>query len=108
VLLSKRRQANAHDPKQTDFIITYALGTDKYIFYQTPSRTFITSFSTGANTLQLARGIHVGASKQTFEKAFKQKVSTVATVADTEQFQVYTFTFTQNVVSNIKYQCRLD
>ncbi len=109
VLLTKERHVNEHDVKQIDYIITYTLGQDKFIFYQTPSKALTTYFSLASGQLVLANSIRVGMTKQAFEKAFKHKaIGNTATVAELEQFELYTFSFAKNTLSRIIYQCRID
>ncbi|MFD1470662.1 hypothetical protein ACFQ48_20720 [Hymenobacter caeli] len=105
---SKRQQLHPSDPKQTDYVLTYALGTDKFVFYQTPAKTLAVSFVATSGKLRLAKGVHVGMSKKAFETAFKHEIANTATVADAEHLQRYTFTFTRQQLSSIVYQGRTE
>lgn len=108
-LVSKQKRTNAYAPKQVDYLVTYALGTDRFVFYKTPGKTLILSFAATSNKLKLARNVKVDMSQQAFEAAFKKKlVGHIATVTETEAFELYTFEFDHHVLTKITYQCRID
>ena len=101
-LLSRQKIANSYEPAQCDYLLTYQVGTGKFIFYQTPDKALIQSFTSSTPLVVLAKGVQVGMSQAAFEQVFHQKIAgTIATVGDTETFQVYTFTFRKHTLAQI-------
>ncbi len=108
-LLSRQKTTNLHKPAQHDYILTYQVGPDKFVFYQTPEKTLTLSFTCSTPLVGLAKGVRVGMSQTAFERVFNRKVaSTSALVMDTEGFEVYTFTFLKHTLAHVDYQCRID
>jgi hypothetical protein len=108
-LLSRQKIANLHVPAQRDYVLTYQVGTGKFVFYQTSDKALIQSFTCSTPRVVLAKGVQVGMSQAAFERVFHQQLAgTMATVADTEAFQLYTFTFLKHLLARIDYQCRID
>lgn len=108
-LVSKQKRANAYAPKQIDYLLTYALGSDKFVFYKMPDKTLILSFTAASTRLKLARNVQVGMSQQAFEAAFRKKLAgNIATVTETGAFELYTFKFDHRALKSITYQCRID
>lgn len=108
-LQSRQRIANRFDAAQRDYLLTYRVGPDRFVFYQTPNKTFIRSFACSTPRVAFAYGVRVGMSQAAFERVFHRKIAgTVATVGDTEGFEVYTFTFRQHAIARIDLECQMD
>lgn len=108
-LFSRQKIANLHEPSQYDYVLTYQVGLDKFVFYQTPEKTLTLSFTCSTPRVELARGVRVGMSQTAFERLFNRKVAgTRALMMDTEGFEVYTFTFSKHTLTQVAYQCRID
>lgn len=108
-LLSKKQLANEYDPQQIDYLLTYGLGKDHFRFYQTPEKTFALSYSCTSPRLLLAKGVRVGMSQAAFESLFKRKViSATVQLGGYGEFELYTFTFTKQILTRIVYECQLD
>lgn len=108
-LRSRQKITNRFDSAQRDYLLTYQVGADRFVFYQTPNKTFILSFACSTPRVTFAHGVQVGMSQAAFERVFHRKIAgTVATVGDTEAFAVYTFTFRQHALARIDYECQMD
>ena len=109
ILVSQKKQPNAYVPKQIDYIQTYELKANRFTFYKTPSKILILAFTLTSSEMKLAKNVAVGMSQEAFERVFKKKLSgNIATVAETEQFELYTFKFSNHALVSIDYQCRIE
>jgi hypothetical protein len=108
-LRSRQPITNRFDAAQRDYLLTYLVGADPFVFYQTPDKTFIRSFTCSTPRVAFAHGVRVGMSQAAFERVFHRTIaSTVATVEDTEGFELYTFTFRQHALARIDFECQMD
>ncbi|MDO7846681.1 hypothetical protein Q5H92_09960 [Hymenobacter sp. M29] len=109
VLRSRQQITNRFDSAQRDYLLTYQVGANQFVFYQTPEKTFIRSFTCSTPRITLAYGVRVGMSQAAFERVFHRTIAgTVVTVGDTEGFEVYTFTFRQHTLARIDLECEMD